>query len=381
MSSIAPNIEDKVPGLQYPPDLDENSPQSRAVRNIIDNLFYVRRIIEDLPSANSILTKEQIQQLVTQIITSTTINVTSNPVVVTTHAIRLATTPTLGALIFEYDRMSLYVGSDSTGTILWTWTAGNMIAAVASIPVDLTTTDKGFIFTSNTADQETQYVWTGTEFITSGGYLQEIADAVTNAITTALLIRHVTSGAATTGFGLGVVTQLEDSGGNSQTAAYGTVEWDSAATNNSLRRWWLRVAGVLTDLMQLASTTLTIIGNYVWKSGTANTGTLDHANSGNRTYTFADADGNIVYETAALTNNNFVYGGGGALAKDAGFNRATIISDTVYGAGWNGVTDIAPSQNAVYDKIETLLSKNGVNFGPAAVASITVVDGQITAIA
>ena len=35
---------------------------------------------------------------------------------------------------------------------------------------------------------------------------------------------------------------------------------------------------------------------------------------------------------------------------------ASVVSDAVYGAGWNGVTTIAPSKNAVYDKIETLAS-------------------------
>lgn len=35
------------------------------------------------------------------------------------------------------------------------------------------------------------------------------------------------------------------------------------------------------------------------------------------------------------------------------------VSDTTYGAGWNGVTHLAPSQNAVYDKIETLSSGGG----------------------
>lgn len=30
------------------------------------------------------------------------------------------------------------------------------------------------------------------------------------------------------------------------------------------------------------------------------------------------------------------------------------VSDTAYGSSWNGVTDIAPSKNAVYDEIETL---------------------------
>lgn len=33
-----------------------------------------------------------------------------------------------------------------------------------------------------------------------------------------------------------------------------------------------------------------------------------------------------------------------------------MVSDTAYGVGWNGVTDVAPSQNAVYDKIETVVS-------------------------
>jgi hypothetical protein len=33
---------------------------------------------------------------------------------------------------------------------------------------------------------------------------------------------------------------------------------------------------------------------------------------------------------------------------------AALISDAVYGAGWNGDTTTAPSKNAVYDKIETL---------------------------
>lgn len=34
--------------------------------------------------------------------------------------------------------------------------------------------------------------------------------------------------------------------------------------------------------------------------------------------------------------------------------RAAAVSDAAYAAGWDGVTTIAPSKNAVYDKIETL---------------------------
>lgn len=34
--------------------------------------------------------------------------------------------------------------------------------------------------------------------------------------------------------------------------------------------------------------------------------------------------------------------------------QAAAVSDTAYGVGWNGVTDVAPSKNAVYDKIEAI---------------------------
>jgi len=37
------------------------------------------------------------------------------------------------------------------------------------------------------------------------------------------------------------------------------------------------------------------------------------------------------------------------------------VSDTVYGAGWDGDTTVAPSKNAVYDKIETIAAGGEVN--------------------
>lgn len=38
------------------------------------------------------------------------------------------------------------------------------------------------------------------------------------------------------------------------------------------------------------------------------------------------------------------------------YRHSKQVSDTAYGAGWNGVTTIAPSKNAVYDKIESVVS-------------------------
>lgn len=63
-----------------------------------------------------------------------------------------------------------------------------------------------------------------------------------------------------------------------------------------------------------------------------------------------------------------------ALGDDANF-AATItaaiaakVADTAYGSGWDGVTTIAPSKNAVYDKIETLATLASPVFtgGPTA---------------
>lgn len=41
---------------------------------------------------------------------------------------------------------------------------------------------------------------------------------------------------------------------------------------------------------------------------------------------------------------------------------ASVVSDTAYGTSWDGVTDVAPSKNAVYDKIELLAPKASPTF-------------------
>lgn len=77
-----------------------------------------------------------------------------------------------------------------------------------------------------------------------------------------------------------------------------------------------------------------------------------HANSADRTYTFPDATGNIVYETAALTLNNFLFGGGGALAKDSGFSvvpaasggtgqSSYAIGDLLYASGATALSKLS----------------------------------------
>ena len=45
-----------------------------------------------------------------------------------------------------------------------------------------------------------------------------------------------------------------------------------------------------------------------------------------------------------------IVAGNQALAADV----LALVSDTAYGPGWNGVTGVAPSKNAVYDKMENV---------------------------
>jgi len=47
-----------------------------------------------------------------------------------------------------------------------------------------------------------------------------------------------------------------------------------------------------------------------------------------------------------------------SIARDSEVNAK--ISDEAYGSGWNGVTDIAPSKNVVYDKIESMGGGSGL---------------------
>jgi len=59
------------------------------------------------------------------------------------------------------------------------------------------------------------------------------------------------------------------------------------------------------------------------------------------------------------------------IAPDSGTGRWILlpgyISNTAYAASWNGVTTIAPSKNAVYDKIETIIPATTVMlFGQSA---------------
>lgn len=61
-------------------------------------------------------------------------------------------------------------------------------------------------------------------------------------------------------------------------------------------------------------------------------GIFSHANTADRTYSLPNVTANLVYATGALTNNNFAFGGGGALVKDAGFSVVPIANGGTAGS-------------------------------------------------
>lgn len=54
------------------------------------------------------------------------------------------------------------------------------------------------------------------------------------------------------------------------------------------------------------------------------------------------------------------------------------VSDTAYGSGWNGVTTIAPSKNAVYDEMELRAPKANPTFTGTVTADVLTATGNVT---
>lgn len=379
LNGISPDPLDNAPGLQYPSDinLDPSNPTGFALKNAFDNLFYLRRKVVVL---NPGLTKAEIEALIRRATKITG----GNPIVIVGDHVQRTTQYSganlpIGTIFFEDDRTSTYIVSSQSGTKRWVYSGGSMTGLFGDRPTDLNTYDAGFNFTSITPDQETSYLWDGSEWVTVGGYLQEVSDAETNAVTTVNVRRHLTSGAATTGYGIGVQDELEDSAGITQAAALETVDWTSAGTNTSRKRWWLRVAGVMTQCLELISTALTVLGNVVIRANTAFTGTITHVSGANVVWTMPAATGNITYQTATLTNNNFTFGGGGALVKDAGFAMVPVAN------GGTNANTAAGARTSLGAAAIQAVGGGGPGtytlFGPSTNGSFTVTtEGTISAV-
>lgn len=105
---------------------------------------------------------------------------------------------------------------------------------------------------------------------------------------------------------------------------------------------------------------------FVFTGGVINAG--GGSGSTNLGYTASPTDGTVTSDTGNDATVPLADGTNAGLLAPADFTKlgnqsgtntgdqdlSVIVSDAVYGSGWNGDTTHAPSKNAVYDKIETL---------------------------
>jgi len=116
----------------------------------------------------------------------------------------------------------------------------------------------------------------------------------------------------------------------------------------------------LDSLNRVFSLGLTNGGTVKWKDIDTNTNPKDST-------TVVNAYGTIITETPANQFNITVDSSKFATQDDL----SNIVSDVAYSGTWDGVTTIAPSKNAIYDKITSL---EPINFSPT---SITVNYGTL----
>jgi hypothetical protein len=382
----------------------------------------IRTIVPPTPQPTVAQTAAQLAPFVHQQILSamaTPIVPTSSTAVFTedTHANRLtlySAPVTQGTVFFETDRTVTYIGILSSGSLVWRYYSGTYYDLLANIPVDLGVNDANFRFVASDTDKQIEYMWTGTEFVTID-FLQEVIDAVTNALTIVVNWRHRSSGTPAASFGASLVTQLDSSTNVIRNAAIIDVAWTTATNASESADWILRLlsAGTATEILRASgsngnikigvSTALLQFGGTsssfaALKQASAilqarladdskfaefNAGTIRSYDTGGtkQVEIFHDGTnanvlgtsgaalfGNVADSDVYLVNNNNarwqMQGSAGTYrifplqsGSDLGIAstneiHAVFVVDDAYGAGWNGSTAV-PTKNAVYDKMET----------------------------
>ncbi len=315
------------------------------------------------------LTLAQIQKAI-QLGGSNPINITglqgilANPQIAVaggTHAQRLTTPPVLGTFFFETDRRVLYVATLSGAATVWEYDGGTYVDALSNRPADLTSTDSGFSFVAS--DILTEYSWAINQWDTVGGLYQLLTNSATAAVTDILILQHLLSNlAGANGIGVGLLAQLVDSTkATVDGSRIETVATDAAAATFTTK--WivqLRNAGAgLADYFAVLVTDIRFkIGGFF--------GILTHANSADRTYTFPNESGSVVYETAGLTNHALTLGDGGAAKVKPGplGTTTTVLHGNATGDPAYAVLDLTADVGATILPI----ANGGTNANSAATA-------------
>lgn len=146
---------------------------------------------------------------------------------------------------------------------------------------------------------------------------------------------------------------------------------------------------ILSNLTDALGTTSTYRGFHVWflnATRTANAPVLEgilvelpanYANFGVSYAGYFSGDGRSV----TICDTTYALDVSGAMnlvGAITGVTSINLIEDDVYGAGWNGDTTHAPSQNAVYDKINAMDTLIAANTTPAEAIAAVVAENPLT---
>jgi len=320
MSNISPDDLDNSPGLQYPSDinLDPSNPTGFALKNAYDNLFYLRRKIDSAIRQGDTLSKAEIEALIRLSIKSLGAN--NSAVIVGTHLERITSQPAsrypLGKLFLETDRHVIYAVETVAAANAWVYAAGQMKDALASRPSDLGLNDTGFFFVNSELDQNTNYFWTGTEWVTPT-YIQAVKDSGTSI---GRILQHLSAAGTAVGFKVRDLYQLTNSGGVVQTAAILDTIWTDPTfgAETSAQQWYRISAGSLVPAFHISSLGFIVDpGDLSWYSSAAFRGIFAHGNTATRTYTFPDADMNPAWGPPGtdLVTDTVVLGASGTKVK------------------------------------------------------------------
>jgi hypothetical protein len=159
-----------VPGLTYPQVTTQDVQYANIIRNIYDNLFYLRRRTEEPKPLTPAQIRSLEQQLINQVTNNIVNNIVSTGLFITgTHNTRITVyggaTQDIGTGYFETDRNVIYIITDFPKK--WEFAAGVMIGLLADQPTDLGLFDASFLFFAS--DDETLYIWDGTAWILISG--------------------------------------------------------------------------------------------------------------------------------------------------------------------------------------------------------------------
>jgi hypothetical protein len=197
----------------------------------------------------------------------------------------------------------------------------------------------------------------------------EASDAITNAITFARRISHITSGTATTSFGVGEETELENASGTNILAATQTIAWSDATNPSEDAAWTLNLirGGSLAQAATISSVGQLTIANSLVASGNATIGAANSYIFSGRSSIHSAVNGDItLFNNAQNGFGRLNFGGTSSsfpsllrssaklevkLADNSAYTDLTVRDEAYDATTWNNNSDV-PTKNAVRDMKE-----------------------------